>query len=71
MTVPERELVRSRGSGALLMVDAGAVAPWLVPADRLLDPSPEPGAERAPVVPSEDRTHSSSERLPHTTGRTP
>lgn len=46
-TVPERELARSRGSGALLMINAGAVAP------------------------SEDRTHSSSEGLPRTTGRTP
>ncbi|MFG2652056.1 type VII secretion system-associated protein [Streptomyces sp. NPDC048436] len=41
-TVLARELARSlSGSGALLMVNAGAVAPLLVPADRLLDTAPE------------------------------
>ncbi|WP_374104067.1 type VII secretion system-associated protein [Streptomyces sp. Tu102] len=71
-TVPAQELARSlRGSGAQLMVNAGAAAPLLVPADRLLDASPEPGAEQAPAAPSEVRTHSSSEPWPHTTGRTP
>ncbi|GAA3560312.1 hypothetical protein GCM10022295_48120 [Streptomyces osmaniensis] len=71
-TVPARELARSlRGSGAQLMVNAGAAAPLLVPADRLLDASPEPEAEQAPAAPSEVRTHSSSEPWPHTTGRTP
>ncbi|MFE0252285.1 type VII secretion system-associated protein [Streptomyces sp. NPDC059010] len=71
-TVPARELARSlRGSDTLLMVNAGAAAPLLVPADGLLDPVREPGAEQAPAARSEDRTHSSSEPWPHTTGRTP
>lgn len=59
---PARELarsVRASGSGALLMVNAGAAAPLLVPADRL------PG----PVSGTGD--HSSAEPRPHTTGRTP
>jgi hypothetical protein len=71
-TVPAQELARSlRGSGALLMVNAGAAAPLLVPVDRLLDALPEPEVERVPAAPSEVRTHSSAEPWPHTTGRTP
>lgn len=71
-TVPAQELARSlRGSGALLMVNAGAAAPLLVPSDRLLDAVPEPETERAPAASPEVRTHSSSEPWPHTTGRTP
>ncbi|GHH09895.1 type VII secretion system-associated protein [Streptomyces lanatus] len=71
-TVPARELARSlRGSGTVLMVNAGAAAPMLVPADALLDDSREPGAERAGAASAEDRPHSSSEARPHTTGRTP
>ncbi|RSN05333.1 hypothetical protein DMH25_20405 [Streptomyces sp. WAC 01325] len=71
-TVPAQELARSlRGSGAQLMVNAGAAAPLLVPVDRLLEALPEPEAEHAPAAPSEVGTHSSSEPWPHTTGRTP
>ncbi|WP_405594802.1 type VII secretion system-associated protein [Streptomyces sp. NBC_01092] len=71
-TVPARELARSlRGSGTQLMVNVGAAAPLLVPADGLPDPVGEPGAEQAPVARSEDLTHSPSEPWPHTTGRTP
>ncbi|MEU5891616.1 type VII secretion system-associated protein [Streptomyces sp. NPDC047461] len=71
-TVPAQELARSlRGSGALLMVNAGAAAPLLVPVDRLLGALPEPEVERVPAAPSEVRTHSFAEPWPHTTGRTP
>ncbi|MFE5813826.1 type VII secretion system-associated protein [Streptomyces sp. NPDC056479] len=71
-TVPARELARSlQGSDTLLMVNAGGAAPLLVPADTLLDPLLEPGAERAVAAPSEYRTHSSSEPRPPTTRRTP
>ncbi|MGW1539836.1 type VII secretion system-associated protein [Streptomyces sp. NPDC002309] len=64
-TVPARELARSlRGSGTLLMVNAGAAAPLIVPADSLLGPVPEPDSGAA------DRTPSSTEPWPHITGRT-
>ncbi|WP_369275080.1 type VII secretion system-associated protein [Streptomyces sp. R11] len=47
-TLPARELARSlTGSGTLLMVNAGAAAPLLVPADSLLGPERGPGAEGA------------------------
>ncbi|MEV6171947.1 type VII secretion system-associated protein [Streptomyces sp. NPDC051954] len=50
-TLPARELARSlSGSGPLLMVNAGAAAPLLVPADSLLGPLREPGAESAPAA---------------------
>ncbi|MFJ8844923.1 type VII secretion system-associated protein [Streptomyces cyaneofuscatus] len=59
-TVPARELARSvRPVGALLMVNAGAAAPLLVPADSL--PGPVSGADGP----------SPTEPWPHTTGRTP
>ncbi|MFF4248077.1 type VII secretion system-associated protein [Streptomyces sp. NPDC001822] len=97
--LPVRELTRSpRGPGTMLMVNAGAAAPLLVPADSLLghlgavvpgervptgDPAEAPArassavdgaADRAGVpdaASAADRTHSSSEPWPHTTGRTP
>ncbi|MFJ7071674.1 type VII secretion system-associated protein [Streptomyces sp. NPDC098781] len=77
-TVPARELARSlHGSDALLMVNAGAAAPLLVPADSLLDPVPEVldplperAVEQAADAGSEDRAPSSSEPWPHTTGST-
>ncbi|MFF8035671.1 MULTISPECIES: type VII secretion system-associated protein [unclassified Streptomyces] len=83
-TLPARELARSlSGSGTLLMVNAGAAAPLLVPADSL------PGAEEAPTAEADsaapaDRTgppdaahaagrttDSSPEPRPHSAGRTP
>ncbi|MFJ8823035.1 type VII secretion system-associated protein [Streptomyces sp. NPDC102467] len=84
-TLPARELARSlSGSGTLLLANAGAAAPLLVPADRLLAPVAEPAAEGAgalpgtavhtapPVeVPAADRTASSPELRPHIPGRTP
>lgn len=64
-SVPARELARSlSGSGTLLMVNAGAAAPLIVPADTLLGPAPEPDPGTA------DRTPSSTEPWPHITGRT-
>ncbi|KFG72845.1 type VII secretion system-associated protein [Streptomyces mutabilis] len=46
--IPARELARSlSGTGTMLMVNAGAAAPLLVPADSLLGPGNEPGAEEA------------------------
>ncbi|MGW4102264.1 type VII secretion system-associated protein [Streptomyces sp. NPDC004976] len=39
--VPVRELVHSLGEGTMLMVNAGAVAPLVVPVDSLPDPPPE------------------------------
>ncbi|WP_241193151.1 type VII secretion system-associated protein [Streptomyces sp. ADI98-10] len=58
---PARELARSlTASDALLMVNAGAAAPLLVPAESLLGPVSGTG------------DHSSAEPWPHnTTGRTP
>lgn len=59
-SLPARELVRSLSTaGTLLMVNAGAAAPLLVPADSLLGPVGGTG------------DHSSTEPWPHTTGRTP
>ncbi|CAM5642914.1 type VII secretion system-associated protein [Streptomyces sp. NPDC088763] len=72
--VPAEELARSlHGSGAQLMVNAGAAAPLLVPLDRLLDalPGPEPDAERTRPAPHGAEPHRSSEPWPHPTGRTP
>ncbi|MET9579361.1 type VII secretion system-associated protein [Streptomyces sp. DT199] len=64
-TLPAAELARSlSGSGALLMVNAGAAAPLLVPADSLLAPVQTAGAEQT----STDR---SPEPRPHTAGRIP
>ncbi|MFJ4471700.1 type VII secretion system-associated protein [Streptomyces sp. NPDC089424] len=78
-TLRARELARSlSGSGTLLMVNAGAAAPLVVPADSLLDPLLAPDAEGTRVAevdpsgpPAADRTPSSSEPWPHITGRTP
>ncbi|MGW0790022.1 type VII secretion system-associated protein [Streptomyces sp. NPDC002911] len=83
-TLPARELARSlRGPGTMLMVNAGAAAPLLVPADGLPSPVRAAGDASAPATAagaedasgasagSADRTHSSSEPWPHTTGRTP
>ncbi|MFG2243547.1 type VII secretion system-associated protein [Streptomyces sp. NPDC048734] len=74
-TLPAAELARSlSGSGTLLMVNAGAAAPLLVPADSLLGPAPVPGpdAEEASVAdPAADRTDNSPDPRPHITGRTP
>ncbi|MEV1019281.1 type VII secretion system-associated protein [Streptomyces sp. NPDC050264] len=62
-SLPARELARAlSGSGASLMANAGAAAPLLVPADRLID-APDPGAAA--------RTDNSSEPRSHTIGRTP
>ncbi|BCL27069.1 hypothetical protein GCM10017557_19280 [Streptomyces aurantiacus] len=74
-TLPARELARSlSGSGTLLMVNAGAAAPLLVPADSLpgLGPGPasSPSGSSAPD-PSVGRAGNSPEPWPHTTGRTP
>ncbi|MCK8435480.1 type VII secretion system-associated protein [Streptomyces sp. D2-8] len=74
-TLPARELARSlSGADTLLMVNAGAAAPLLVPADRLLGPVRAEGdeGERAggPAgTVSADRTDSSPEPRPHTAGR--
>ncbi|MFE1802784.1 MULTISPECIES: type VII secretion system-associated protein [unclassified Streptomyces] len=46
--LPARQLARSlSGSGTQLMVNAGAAAPLLVPADSLLGPERAPGVEEA------------------------
>ncbi|WP_405697910.1 type VII secretion system-associated protein [Streptomyces sp. NBC_01185] len=48
--LPAAELARSlSGPGALLMVNPAAAAPLLVPADSLLGPDREAGAEKAPA----------------------
>ncbi|MFD4475320.1 type VII secretion system-associated protein [Streptomyces sp. NPDC058471] len=61
-TVPARELARSlSGTGTQLMVNAGAAAPLLVPADSLLD-----RGDDSPGLQGDD----SPELRPHTTGRT-
>ncbi|WP_370880472.1 type VII secretion system-associated protein [Streptomyces aurantiacus] len=78
-TLPARELARSlSGSGTLLMVNAGAAAPLLVPADSLpgLGPGPSPGPVSSPsgssvADPSVGPAGNSPEPWPHTTGRTP
>ncbi|WUI52330.1 type VII secretion system-associated protein [Streptomyces sp. NBC_00414] len=77
-TLPARELARSlSGSGTLLMVNAGAAAPLLVPADSLLGPVRGPGVEAMPAADAGvagPRTDSSSElhsHSPHIAGRTP
>ncbi|MEU9185650.1 type VII secretion system-associated protein [Streptomyces sp. NPDC048484] len=50
-TLPARELARSlSGSDTLLMVNAGAAAPLLVPADSLPGPVRGPGAEGTPTA---------------------
>ncbi|MES4892516.1 type VII secretion system-associated protein [Streptomyces sp. NPDC096012] len=65
-TLTARQLARSlSGSGSMLMVNAGAVAPLLVPSDALLA---VPGTADAGT---EDHTDSSPEPWPHTTGRNP
>ncbi|MCS0599785.1 type VII secretion system-associated protein [Streptomyces sp. LP11] len=65
-TLLARELARTlSGSGSLLMVNAGAVAPLLVPSDAVLE---APGTADAGTG---DRTDSSPEPWPHTTGRNP
>ncbi|WP_227025620.1 type VII secretion system-associated protein [Streptomyces tsukubensis] len=47
-TLPALELVRSlRGPGTMLLVNAGAAAPLLIPADSLLDPPRTPDDETA------------------------
>lgn len=59
-TLPARELARSlKAADVLLMVNAGAAAPLLVPADSLLGRVSGRG------------DHSSTEPWPHTTARTP
>ncbi|WP_205021634.1 type VII secretion system-associated protein [Streptomyces sp. HB132] len=90
-TLPARELARTlKDPGTMLMVNAGAAAPLLVPAESLPGPAHAAGdtwasaaeyvaavsgtAEHvgtAPAEPSADRTASSSDQLPPTTGRTP
>jgi hypothetical protein len=63
--VPARELARSlSGSGTLLMVNPGAAAPLLVPADSLPGLVPEALDETPPADLEPDP-------WPHTTGRTP
>lgn len=64
-TVSARELAGSLAdTGALLMVNSGAAAPLLVPADSL------PGAvSSGPVAPADGPAP--TEPRPHTTGRTP
>ncbi|MEW2606817.1 type VII secretion system-associated protein [[Kitasatospora] papulosa] len=89
--LPVQELARSlKDPGTLLMVNAGAAAPLLVPAESLPGPARVAGdawapateyvaaasgtAEHvgtAPAEPAADRTASSSDQLPPTTGRTP
>ncbi|MFS8202476.1 type VII secretion system-associated protein [Streptomyces sp. CWNU-52B] len=86
-TLPARELARSlSGSGTLLMVNAGAAAPLLTPADSLPAPGPGPDAGSLPpaslsgtadrtdasaAAPPAGRADNSPEPWPHTTGRTP
>ncbi|MFE9823976.1 type VII secretion system-associated protein [Streptomyces sp. NPDC005791] len=74
-TLSARELARSlSGPGAMLMVNAGAAAPLLVPADSLPGPGHAPGADRTDATATAspvDRPHSSPESWPHSTGRTP
>lgn len=71
-SLPARELARAlSGSGALLLANAGAAAPLLVPADRLLGPEPGPGADQAPAADAATRSDSSPDPRPHITGRTP
>ncbi|MDT0386218.1 type VII secretion system-associated protein [Streptomyces dubilierae] len=72
-TVEVRELVRSlSGSGTLLMVNAGAAAPLLVPADDLPGAAsaadPDASAAASPVGPRNDAL---PEPWPPTTGSTP
>ncbi|MFI1411728.1 type VII secretion system-associated protein [Streptomyces sp. NPDC020707] len=81
--LPARQLARSLdGSGTRLMVNAGAAAPLLVPADSLLGPGRGPGAEGAAEgVSSADAGAAPSPPVgnsvetqphhPHTAGRTP
>jgi hypothetical protein len=72
-TIPVRELVRSLdGSDTLLMVNAAAAAPLLVPAAGL----PGPGAADPAAAEAADPAAAGSGGLleqpwPHTTGRTP
>ncbi|MER5554092.1 type VII secretion system-associated protein [Streptomyces sp. NPDC002793] len=75
-TVQARELAHTlEEPGTMLLVNAGAAAPLLVPADSLPDPVPGHAAEdrtgATVTEPPADRTHSSSESWPHSTGRTP
>ncbi|MEU6763287.1 type VII secretion system-associated protein [Streptomyces sp. NPDC046853] len=64
--LPARELARTlSGSGTWLSVNAGAAAPLLVPADRLLGPADAPGAGETPAADAAN----SPEPRPHTTGR--
>ncbi|WP_173310666.1 type VII secretion system-associated protein [Streptomyces fulvorobeus] len=86
-TLPARELAHSlKGSGTMLMVNPGAVAPLFVPADSLTGPVPAEGGARVspatvtaaegapgatPAASSADRADRPSEPWPHTTGRTP
>lgn len=86
--VPARDLARSpHGPGTLLLVNAGAAAPLLVPADSLLAPvrGTVPAVDQASALSSgaagdagtpawtlaTDRTDHSAAPWPHTTGRTP
>ncbi|MHB9756178.1 type VII secretion system-associated protein [Streptomyces sp. BYX5S] len=71
-TLPARELARSlSGPATLLLANAGAAAPLLVPADRLLGPEPAPHADPVSQVDTAPRTDSPLEPRPHITGRTP
>lgn len=83
-TLPARDLARSlSGAGTQLLVNAGAVAPLLAPADRVAgdeaapasvsegDGAPHGSDDPAEPVDSVDRAGSSPETSPHTSGRFP
>ncbi|MET8472544.1 type VII secretion system-associated protein [Streptomyces sp. NPDC006422] len=68
-SLPARELARTlSGTGTTLLANAGAAAPLLVPADRLL--GPEPAAKEADDA-TAVRTGGAPDSPPHSTGRTP
>ncbi|MGW0499866.1 type VII secretion system-associated protein [Streptomyces sp. NPDC003007] len=71
-TIPVRELVRSlSGPGTLLMVNAAAAAPLLVPADSLPGPETVDRTTAETGDPVAARNDDLFEPWPHTTGRTP
>ncbi|MEV6618364.1 type VII secretion system-associated protein [Streptomyces sp. NPDC051051] len=70
-TLPAAELARSlSGSGTLLMVNAGAAAPLLVPADGLLAPAPVPGPDTEGTSATDAVVEGDSGALSGTTDRT-
>jgi hypothetical protein len=71
-TISVRELVRSlSGPNTLLMVNAAAAAPLLVPADSLPGPETADRTTAEAADPAAARSDDLLEPWPHTTGRTP